>query len=1134
TLPSVESSTAAPPPTVSPVPPHSCPLGQFVCGSYRQCVSNSQVCDFRRDCSDGSDEKNCVMERCDFEDGVLCGWDLASPTPPVPLHAFRWQTGQGDTIHPGEQFHRPLNDHTLGTAEGWYVYADSSNGGYGHNSDLVTPLITATGPQCTMEFWYYMSGFTVGTLQVFIVSGNVTHEIWFETGNHGSRWMRGGVFIGIRRNFQVILRAKRGVSYMGDVVVDDIAFIDCAPPIVSGLPCNKNEFACANGHCIPEDNLCDFIDHCGDASDENHYICRGISDRCNFEFDFCSWRQLKTDVFDWQIKSGRTPTLSTGPSTDHTLRNSSGHYLYLETSYPQLEGDMARIAGPTFSYHSRECKMVFYLHMSGEGCGFLNVYLTTKSFRSLLLNLSGHQGNYWSRQEVPLSSTEHFQIMIEGMVGRNGRGDICLDDITFSSGCLLSNNWVEDIHPSLPSGSCPLGLMSCDNGACYKPEESCDFIDNCGDNTDERDCGTSCSFENGRCGWKSSSADKFNWMLGTGSVQSIRPPHDHTLMNEDGHFVYLSATPVGLKGDRAHMRSSVWKESSATCKLRFWYFISHKATGVIRLFLKTENELREIWMEEGMMHKWRKAEVPLRNLRNFELIFEAVRARDVSGGAALDDLEFTDCARSVMHPGACPAATDFVCNNGDCIPSSLVCDNKNDCADGSDELDCTSLAGACNFNMPEDQWELECQLQQDQNDDFDWQIGQGQMSQGTGPSKDHSPDGSGSYLYVNSAVQQEGDVARVTTQQEFPASTGVCHLRFWFHMYGSKRLGTLKVYTVSRSGVPLLMWAVSGNHGCSWRYGNVVLSNPFPFRVTFQAQVGGDQWTDIAIDDISFTKECTIGAPVTATPPTCDPGYFKCVYLLECVPLSWRCDGEADCVDRSDEEECVGVVPGTVPPQTGCKDRQYRCTNGTCIPSLLRCDGVRDCPHGEDEYGCPIVQCKYEELVCESTGGCVPRNRRCDRILDCLPFKPDESSCYECPMGYCLNAGTCIVGNHGPVCICQSGWTSNRCHVRQKPAPPTPSDVSPEISDSELVAVYAGVSVAVILLSIAVGATILFFLQRKHTAKSSSLIANEVTESSVGDCGEEFPDVKGRTLLSSWSKFPKLAISVYPWRDELE
>ncbi len=69
------------------------------------------------------------------------------------------------------------------------------------------------------------------------------------------------------------LRAKRGISYMGDVVVDDVAFVDCAPPITSDLPCHNNEFICANGHCISEDNLCDFIDHCGDGSDENHYIC---------------------------------------------------------------------------------------------------------------------------------------------------------------------------------------------------------------------------------------------------------------------------------------------------------------------------------------------------------------------------------------------------------------------------------------------------------------------------------------------------------------------------------------------------------------------------------------------------------------------------------------------------------------------------------------------------------------------------------------------------------------------------------------------------------------------------------------------------------------------------------------------
>lgn len=34
----------------------------------------------------------------------------------------------------------------------------------------------------------------------------------------------------------------------------------------------------------------------------------------------------------------------------------------------------------------------------------------------------------------------------------------------------------------------------------------------------------------------------------------------------------------------------------------------------------------------------------LRNLRNFILIFEVIRTQDVSGGAALDDLQFIDCA----------------------------------------------------------------------------------------------------------------------------------------------------------------------------------------------------------------------------------------------------------------------------------------------------------------------------------------------------------------------------------------------------------------------------------------------------------------------------------------------------------
>lgn len=163
-------------------------------------------------------------------------------------------------------------------------------------------------------------------------------------------------------------------------------------------------------------------------------------------------------------------------------------------------------------------------------------------------------------------------------------------------------------------GSCPSGFLPCDKGGCYTSGQSCDFIDDCGDGTDEKDCGTSCSFENGYCGWKSSQADNYDWKLGVGSVKSTRPPYDHTLMDGTGlllfikmlrylglrisppsrlpfgfflgHFVSLEPTPVGLKGDKAHMRSSVWKESSAICKLSFWYYISHKASGTIRVLIK--------------------------------------------------------------------------------------------------------------------------------------------------------------------------------------------------------------------------------------------------------------------------------------------------------------------------------------------------------------------------------------------------------------------------------------------------------------------------------------------------------------------------------------------------------------------
>ena len=39
-------------------------------------------------------------------------------------------------------------------------------------------------------------------------------------------------------------------------------------------------------------------------------------------------------------------------------------------------------------------------------------------------------------------------------------------------------------------GACGAGKMTCANGKCYGKEETCNFVDDCGDGTDEKMCGT--------------------------------------------------------------------------------------------------------------------------------------------------------------------------------------------------------------------------------------------------------------------------------------------------------------------------------------------------------------------------------------------------------------------------------------------------------------------------------------------------------------------------------------------------------------------------------------------------------------------------------------------------------------------
>uniref|UniRef100_A0A8C8RM21 MAM and LDL receptor class A domain containing 1 n=1 Tax=Pelusios castaneus TaxID=367368 RepID=A0A8C8RM21_9SAUR len=1000
--------------------------------------------------------------------------------PPGARCSCRWLSPLPSCLLPMYCFNK-IGFSDRATEEGRYLYADSSNGEFGHTADIATPIISVTGPKCKLIFWNHMNGATVGSLQVLSKIGNVTSGLWTQSHSQGPQWNRAEVVLGIRSDFQVIFRAKRGVSYVGDVAVDDISFEDCSPLLIPDKPCTSEEFTCANKYCIPKDNLCDFVNDCADNSDESPNICSTSMGRCDFEFDLCTWEQDKNDDFDWNLSTGSILKSGMGPMADHTLHEASGHYIFIKSSFPQLPEQKARIFSPKISRRSKNCKILFYYHMYGVSIGSLIVYQVTASNQEkVLLNLTGNQGNFWQRKLLLLNVDEDFQITFEGRVGKGYRGDIALDDITFTKECLRSPDFLsaEPTAPP-PTGSCSHGYWECQNGKCYRPEQSCDFVDDCGDNTDENECGTSCTFEKGRCGWQNSLADNFDWVLGVSSPQSLRPPRDHTLGNGIGAFLYLEATPVGLRGEKAHVKSSKWKESSTACMMSFWYYMSSKATGHIQVLIKTDNGLSKVWSEsESPGDEWRKAELHLGMLRNFEVIFEGIRAKDLGGGAAIDDIVFQNCTTNGESPRECPAVSDFVCWNKNCIESHLVCDYKPDCEDLSDEADCsqyTSIPGSCNFETQVQDWIITCGLDQDSGDDFDWCIGNRIVRGQSGPEEDHTPGNGQHFLYVNSSGQKEGERARLITTKLFPASLGICRVRFWFWLCEAKQTGILKVYTVEEHGMDILMWSSSGSKGRTWMYANVVLSSNSPFKVTFEAEVGGNESTEIALDDISFTLECMDGGTVKPQPPMCSADQFTCVYVQQCVPLAEKCNGVEDCMDGTDEMNCPAEVPTTASPWL-CKETEFLCVNKGCIPSLLRCDGVPDCLFNEDETDCPTMDCFNGSLLCASTNTCIPVSQRCDGIADCFDFSLDESSCSGCPGKYCKNGGTCIIKEAVPLCQCEKEWQGNRCHIKVKP-PPTSATI---LLQNDM---WTGLGVALACLLIEITVAVLCFLSKKKVPK---------------------------------------------------
>ena len=211
---SVQAGSCDALPTISP---NQC---AFTCPGSSTCVPRNKVCDFVADCPNGEEEAACGYN-CNFENGT-CRWVSNNGG------AFQWTRFRGATPDSNTG---PSRDHTTNSANGYYMYTDASNGTRNSQAYLTSPLLRSSSAACQLSFWYHMKGLAVGTLSVYKQEGYRKTFLWNTKRDHGDRWYQAIVPIGrMTAPFQMSITSVRSFSVLGDIAVDDIQFLHCAPP----------------------------------------------------------------------------------------------------------------------------------------------------------------------------------------------------------------------------------------------------------------------------------------------------------------------------------------------------------------------------------------------------------------------------------------------------------------------------------------------------------------------------------------------------------------------------------------------------------------------------------------------------------------------------------------------------------------------------------------------------------------------------------------------------------------------------------------------------------------------------------------------------------------------------------------
>ncbi len=162
----------------------------------------------------------------------------------------------------------------------------------------------------------------------------------------------------------------------------------------------------------------------------------GTGSTCNtgnvtdsYDSNFEGWTNSNSDDFNWERRSGSTPSSGTGPSSAYN----GSHYIYMESSSPNYSTKNAIITAPCqyVGASSSSPAVSFRYHMYGaNNMGTLRLQISKDGGAwTTIWSESGNQGNAWLSASVSLNSYKgsDIQLRFNGTTGTTWKGDMAVD-----------------------------------------------------------------------------------------------------------------------------------------------------------------------------------------------------------------------------------------------------------------------------------------------------------------------------------------------------------------------------------------------------------------------------------------------------------------------------------------------------------------------------------------------------------------------------------------------------------------------------------------------------------------------------------------------------------------------------------